>query len=169
MKHSKKALALILLLIWVLPAAAFAQSATSEEVVTKVRAAADFLSKRGAKGVAQFNMKKSNWVWKDTYIFVLKCDEFTLAAHPFAPQLIGRDNSGLVDKKGSYFFIQFCDDAEKYPKKGSWMEYWWPKKGEAEPVRKVSYTLQVPGQPYQVSAGIYSPTITAAELNAKLK
>ncbi|OQX07817.1 MAG: calcium:proton antiporter, partial [Desulfobacteraceae bacterium IS3] len=46
------------------------ESATPEEIISKVRAAAEFLSKAGEAGLAQFNEPKGQWVWKDTYVFV---------------------------------------------------------------------------------------------------
>ena len=62
---------------------------------------------------------------------------------------------------------------------GSWIEYKWykatriagaPQLSHAEEVsRKVSYMLQVKGQPFQVGAGIYNDTATVAELDAMLK
>ena len=36
-------------------------------------------------------------------------------------------------------------------------------------LRKVSYMLQVKGQPFQVGAGIYNETVTISELDALLK
>ncbi len=169
MKRLIKLLIPLLVVFWILPTQVFAQSASADEVVAKVREAAQMLSQKGDKALSQFNTKKSKWVWKDSYIWVLKCESYTAAAHAFSPKFVGRDNSDLVDKKGNYFFMQMCDDAERFQEKGSWIEYWWPKKGESQPVRKVAYTLQVKGTPYQVSAGIYSPSVSADELNAKLK
>lgn len=157
------------LLFGVFQSAAFGQQATADEVLSKVKAAAEVLSEQGKAGLDQFTKKDTQWVWKDTYIWILKCDEFTAAAHPFAPKFVGRDNSDLVDKRGNYFFMQMCDDADRHKDTGYWTEYWWPKKGQDEPARKVAYTLQAEGTPYQVSAGIYSPTISASELNKQLK
>jgi signal transduction histidine kinase len=84
-------------------------------------------------------------------------------------KLVGADLSTITDKKGSYFFMQFCDAAEKNPVKGSWVEYWWPKPNENEASRKLSYVLKVPGTDYEVAAGIYSDKDSAGDLNAKLK
>jgi hypothetical protein len=47
--------------------------ATAQEVVAKVREAASTLSKTG--DLAQFNQNPSQWVWKDSYIFVFDCDK----------------------------------------------------------------------------------------------
>jgi len=39
---------------------------------------------------------------------------------------------------------------------------------DGEERRKVSYALDVPGQPYQVIAGIYEPILSIGDLNAML-
>src|SRR5690349_21016570 len=46
------------------------EHATAQEVVEKVRAAADTLARSATSDLAQFNQKQGPWVWKDTYIFV---------------------------------------------------------------------------------------------------
>lgn len=43
----------------------------------------------------------------------------------------------------------------------------WPRKKGEQPSRKIAFIIQVPGQPYQVAAGIYNDTITLDELNSK--
>ncbi len=141
--------------------------ATPQEVIQKVKEAADYLSKKGEAGLADFNKKGTKWVWKDTYIFVYCCKKGTVAAHPIKPKLVGKNLMGLKDIKGNMLFVRLCE-AAKNPK-GGWVEYWWPKPGEKKPSRKISYILQVPGQPYQVAAGIYNDKITVDELNKMLK
>jgi len=142
-------------------------SATPQEVIQKVKEAAAYLSKKGEAGLAEFNKKGTKWVWKDTYIFVYRCDKGVVAAHPIKPKLVGKNLMGLKDIKGNMLFVQLCD-ASKNPK-GGWVEYWWPKPGEKKPSRKISYILQVPGQPYQVAAGIYNDKISVDDLNQMIK
>jgi signal transduction histidine kinase len=136
-------------------------------VVQKVRQAAEFLTTAGTPGLAEFSVKNGRWVWKDTYVWVLRCDQMTDAAHPFNPKLVGMNLAGLKDAKGNYLFIQLCEKANE--PKGAWVEYWWPKVGEKQVSRKISYVLAVSNQPYQVAAGIYDDGITMEELNKLLK
>ncbi len=143
------------------------EKATPQEVIAKVKEAAAVLEKEGSAGLAQFTNKNSKWVWKDTYVFVFNCQKGTVAAHPIKPQLAGKNLMGIKDVKGNMFFVQLCE-AAKNPK-GGWVEYWWPKPGEKTPSRKITYILQVPGQPYQVAAGIYDPNTSVADLNKLLK
>lgn len=161
-------LALAALLLAVTPHSGHAQDkATPQEVIEKVNEAADYLSKVGEAGLPEFMDGNGRWVWKDTYVFVLRCDLMTVAAHPINPKLVGKNHSGIKDMKGNYFMMQYCDTARK--PEGGWVELWYPKVGEHEPSRKLNYVLQVPNTPYQVAAGIYSEEDSVRELNQMLK
>jgi signal transduction histidine kinase len=48
---------------------------------------------------------------------------------------------------------------------GVWTVYGWPKPGEKESSRKVSYHLSAQATPYVVSAGIYDDNASIAELS----
>ena len=139
--------------------------ATAQEVVAKVREAASTLSKTG--DVAQFNQKQGPWVWKDTYIFVFDCDKKLRVAYPLKPETVGTDIMSLKDARaGSLIYPDpqaFCDAANK--PSGVWKEYWWPKPGEKEGSRKISYYLSAKGTPYLVGAGVYDDKSTIAELS----
>ncbi len=143
------------------------EKATPDEIIGKIVAAAETLSKSGEAGLQEFNKSDGPWVWKDTYVFVYNCEQGTIAAHPTSPHLIGKNMSALKDVKGNMFFVQLCEAAKK--PKGGWIEYWWPKPGEKEPSRKISYMLQVPNTPYQVGAGIYDDSAGVADLEKGLK
>jgi cytochrome c len=142
------------------------ESATPDEVVAKVRAAAEYLSKTGEAGLVQFNDPKGPCVWKDTYVFVYNCAKEEIAAH-VNNKLINFKLADLIDKNGRYLGYDLCIEAVK--PKGGWTEYWWPKAGSSVPERKISYIFKVPGQPYEVGAGIYNPSLTLDQLNAKIK
>lgn len=138
------------------------EKAAAQEVVQKVQEAAKSLSQSGKAGLAQFDKKESLWVWKDTYVFVLDCTKGTVAAHPFRPDLVGKDDTKLKGTRGTEFFPKLCE-ATKTPS-GVWVEYWWPKPGEKEGSRKVSYALPVSNTPYIVGAGIYDDKAIIIEL-----
>jgi len=137
-------------------------SATAQEIVKNVREAASSLSKTGEAGLADFNRKPSQWVWKDSYIFVLDCGKGVMAAHPMKPELVGKDILQMKDTKGNPFFGHLCE-ASKNPG-GLWVEYWWPKPGDKDGSRKISYALSAAGTPYVVGAGIYDDQADIAEL-----
>jgi cytochrome c len=152
------------------PAAA-EEAVTPAEVIAKVKAAAAFLSENGEAGLAQFNDPNGPWSWKGTYVFVFNCEKGIIIGHP-NKDLVGIDLSTRADKNGLKFNVALCKEAEK--PSGGWVEYWRPtdvadETGAAEYRRKVSYMLKVPGQPMEVGAGIYEPTISVDELNKMLE
>jgi len=166
-KMQSAKLVLVILCFLMVGSTVFAEeAATPEEIIAKVRAAAEFLSKAGEPGLVQFNDPKGQWVWKDTYVFVFNCDKEELVAH-VNRNLIGVKLLNFMDKNGRYLGYDLC--AEAMNPKGGWTEYWWPKPGTNVPERKISYVIKVPDQPYQISAGIYNPSITLKQLNDMLK
>jgi cytochrome c len=136
--------------------------ATAREVVAKVRQAARTLSK--TRDLTPFAQKWGPWVWKDTYVFVVDCDNKVVAAHPIKPELVGQSSASLKDTKENNVFPEDSCDAAKKPS-GIWVEYWWPKPGEKQGSRKLSYGLAAKGTPYDVGAGIYDEKATVAELS----
>lgn len=162
-------LSLLCLVILLCTGNAFARdTATASEVMDKVKEAAAVLSKTGRDGLQQFQDEKSQWVWKDTYVFVFDCDNLTMLANPVYPDLVGKRQAGLVDKTGNYFFIGFCDAIENSPN-GRWVEYWWPEKKGQAPKRKLSFVMQVPDRDFGVGGGIYTDAETAMDLNTDLQ
>lgn len=141
--------------------------AKPEEIIVHVRKASAFLSASGEAGLEAFNAPQGEWVWKDTYIFVYNCEKGIIAAHPTSPNLIGKNMMGLKDIRGNLFFVELCRAARE--PLGGWAEYWWPKPDSLEPMRKVSYMFQVPGQPYQVGAGIYESAAAIQDLRGLLR
>jgi hypothetical protein len=148
-----------------LPSVAVGQDhATAEEVVAKVREAASTLSKTG--DLTPFTQKQGPWVWKDTYVFVNDCSTKLVAANPVKSAQVGENFGSLKDTRGKTLYPDpeaFCNAAKK--PSGNWIEYWWPKPGQKEGSRKVSYYLNAPGTPYVVGAGVYDDKATIEELS----
>lgn len=150
-------------------------SATPEEIISKVRAAAVYLSKERENGLENFNRASSDYVWKDSYVFVYNCDGDVTAAHPVAASR-GGSISDLRGGDGKAFGVELCRAAET--PNGSWVEYQWPRPTKeretddlayiGKPTRKVSYMLTVDGTPYQVGAGMFDETTSLDYLNALL-
>jgi len=77
---------------------------------------------------------------------------------------VGQDYTSLKDTKGKNVFPEgWCDEAKKPA--GVWVEYWWPKPGQTDGSRKLSYSLAAKGTPYVVGAGIYDDKATIADLS----
>lgn len=161
-----KTLVALLAMLSLFVVTAYAESPSPDEIIKKVNEAADFLAQKGEEGLPEFNNAEGPWVFKDTYVFVYNCSKEIIAAH-INNKLIGYNLGDLVDKKSNYLGLELCAAAED--PNGAWTEYWWPKAGNTEPERKISYIKKVPGQPYEVGAGIYEPDKTLDELNAMVK
>jgi cytochrome c len=140
--------------------------ATPQDVIAKVREAASTLSKTG--DVAQFNQKQGPWVWNDTYIFIWDCEKKVTVANPLHLEMVGTELALIKDaKSGKSIYpdpAAFCKTVKDTPS-GIWKEYWWPKPGEKDPSRKVSYFLQAKGTPYVAVAGVYDDKATIEELS----
>ena len=142
--------------------------ATPQEVVQKVRQAAQDLAESGEAGLATFSSENATSVWKDSYTFVLSCEEgrSVNVAHPLRPELRGKPTAQIATfgpKSGEQIAADFCT-AGRQPH-GGWVEYNFPKPGETQATRKVSYVLGVEGTPYVVSAGLYDEEATVADLD----
>lgn len=140
------------------------ESATPQEIYDMVLKGATVLESLGEEGLQAFNDPKGEFVWKDTYVQVYNCEARQVVGHPNAKLLAmtPEDWWNVQDKKGTYLTRLLCE-ASKDPN-GRWVEYWWPKPGETEASRKITFIIQVPGHPYQVSAGIYDDTLSIEEL-----
>ncbi len=134
---------------------AFADSATREEVIAKVKEAAKMITNQGQDAAfKEINNKKGKFVWKDTYVFVFDL-EGTVVAHPFRPQNIGRNQMNWRDKSDPPRQpIKDMVDIAKGKGEG-WTEYMWFKPGGKTLSKKISYIYRVPGQNFLVGAGIY--------------
>lgn len=148
-----------------------ADMATPEEVIARVNQAVAYLAKEGAGGLPTFNLAESAYVGKGTYVFVFDCNADRIVAHPVKTSQ-GLKISMLIGADGDTFGDDMCA-ASKKPF-GGWTEYKWEKpiagKDGAldytdETYRKVSFMMSVPGQPYQVGAGIYVNNLTVADLD----
>lgn len=157
----KKIVALAIIALFTVCAAGAwaAEKATPGEVYEKVLQAATVLQNLGDEALPAFNDPKGEFVWKDSYVYIIKCPA-TMIAHPFA-----LDKLKGMDLRKFHFQDDLC--AAAADPKGKWVEYMWPKPGQKEPSRKITFIIQVPGTPYQAAAGIYNDDISLEELNGK--
>jgi cytochrome c len=142
-------------------------AASAQEVVAKVREAVQYLNEKGLAGFSDFNNNKdARWVWKDSYVFVYSCRDDVMIAHPLRPDLVGKPILQMRDDKDRPLFQDLCK-AGANPD-GGWVEYWWPKPGEAKASRKISYAHSAAvsfKSDIQVGAGIYDDKLTPEDLS----
>jgi len=142
--------------------------ATPQEVMQRVQQAAQDLAKSGEAGLVTFSSKNATSVWKDSYIFVLSCKGGTAVnvAHPIRPETKGKPTAQIVTfgpKSGEQIAADFCTAGQQ--PHGGWVEYNFPKPGQKEATRKVSYLLAATGTPYVVGAGIYDQKSKVEDLD----
>jgi len=145
------------------------ETATPKEVFDMVVKGAYLLENLGAEGLPAFNEQNGELTWKDTYVQAYNCGERQIPGHP-SPKVRAFTTEkfwSLQDSNGVYICREICNVAEN--PSGGWIEYQWPKRGETEPSRKITFVIQVPNTPWQVSAGIYDDNVTIEELNKTLK
>jgi len=138
-----------------LAATAFADKATKDEVIAKVKEASTMITSEGQDAAfKEINNKKGKFVWKDTYVFVIDL-EGTMLARAFRQQGIGMNLMDWKDKSDSprYPIKEMVDLAKD--KGEGWVEYMYPKPKEEAPSKKISYIYRVPGKNLFVGAGIY--------------
>lgn len=147
------------------------EKATPKEVYDMILNAANVLETLGDEGLDAFNDSKGEFVWKDSYVFIIDCSKMKIVAHP-KKKRIGADLSNNMDKnpdpsKRKMHNREMCELA-KNPM-GGWVDYYWGKLGDAKPTRKIGFIIQVPGTPYSATAGIYNDAVDVADLNRQLQ
>jgi cytochrome c len=136
--------------------------ATPKDVYDIVLKAYEVVKALGDEALPAFNDPKGEFLYKDTYVYVMRCPS-EMAAHPYAMKALKG-----VDLDKAYSFTALMCNAGEQPS-GGWVEYEWPKPGEKVPSRKVGFSIKVEGTPYTVSAGIYNDTDKVQELNKTLR
>ena len=159
-----------LLAAWTMPCAA-EEKATPQEVYDLILRAVPVVEELGDRGLAAFNDPKGEFVYKDTYVLAVDCGKMVMAAHPNA-QLVGKNLKGFMDRhpdpaKRKEPNREMCEAGER--PNGGWTEFYWVKLGDDTPLRKINFSIRVPGSPYTLIAGIYDDTVSLDELNAQLE
>ncbi|MDJ0949107.1 MAG: cache domain-containing protein [Alphaproteobacteria bacterium] len=141
--------------------------ADPDEVVAKVRKAAALLAREGEAGLEVIRDRRSEFTWKDTYVFVVNCEADEVLANPAFPERQGGDIKQHTDYNGKQYGLELCKTAQLPG--GGWVEYVWLKPGGEVPLRKISFVMSVEGRPYQLGAGIYDKTVRLEDLAAVLE
>ena len=143
---------------WTMSSSAETDHAGAFEVVEKVEQAIDLLRADEELALTVLRDPDSDFVWKDTYVFVLDCDADRVVANPVFPELVGGDVKQHGDFAGYPYGLDLCRTADAPG--GGWVEYFWVPPGQEKPVRKLSYIRSAMGTTYQVAAGVYDYSMT---------
>lgn len=76
-----------------------------------------------------------------------------MVMHPLKPELDGTDLSGVTDPKGKKLFVEMAEICKTQG--AGFVDYYWSKPGETQPVRKISYVKLHPQWNWMVGSGIY--------------
>ena len=130
-------------------------------VIEAVNSAAKLIQKEGKTAFTILRDKKSEYNYKDTYVFVLD-EKGNLLVDPPFPSLEGRNLYDFKDAAGKLLFREFIDVANS---KGSgWVEYVWPKPDDCTPLKKNSLVRRVETgkDVFIVGTGIYADGSTGS-------
>ncbi len=152
----KKLMSIVCVVFFALAGTGFSQdTATKEECMAKCEEAARMVKEKGLEAaIAAIMAQNSPFVWKDTYIFCIDTETKNTLAHPIKPKLVGKSLMHVKDTNGKLFFAEFVTTAKE--KGAGWVEYMWPKPGEKEPSRKITYVYKVPDENALMGSGIYA-------------
>lgn len=136
---------------------------TVEMITDKVNKACALLAKEGKGAFPKFKGKDSEFIFAGTYIWIHDMNGVMLM-HPIKYKLDGKNVTGLKDTAGKFLFVEMNKVCKE--KGAGWVDYMWPKPGETEPSRKVSYVKLVKtpdGNELVAGCGVYD--LPAAEVD----
>jgi len=131
------------------------QSEEAKQIVSLVEKAAALIETQGKEAFPEFRRKDSEWYKGETYIFVNDM-KGTAIVNPPSPEIEGKNNLDVKDAHGKAFIREMLEMLQT--KESGWIDYMWPKPGETEPSKKLSYVTKVKlgEEMLIVGAGIYS-------------
>jgi len=95
-----------------------------------------------------------------TNYFGIYDDSSLMVMHPIKPEMVGKDQSGLIDKNGVKLVVEIVAAAKR--EKGEFVSYLWPKPGEQEASPKVAIGMRYAPWAWTVSSGLYVDDVDAA-------
>ena len=109
------------------------------------------MSLKQAQTAAQAAIREMRYEQKD--YFWINDTHPRMVMHPIKPKLDGKDLSDFKDPNGKRLFVEFVRVSQKAG--GGFVDYYWPKPGETDPVPKISYVKLIPEWGWIVGSGIY--------------
>jgi signal transduction histidine kinase len=123
-------------------------------VVDAVDSAVKLIEREGVKAFDTLRDRRSQYIYQDTYVFVIAEDGVELVNAAF-PKLEERNVIDYKDADGNYFVKEFLNVAKN--KGHGWVDYLWPKPGDVEKSHKSTYVRKamMDGKMVVVCAGLY--------------
>lgn len=116
---------------------------------------ADGIKRRLTMDVAKKNALASlkNLRYGENYYFWVNDNQPEMLMHPVKPELVGQDLSYVRDTDGKLLFMEMQQLANTYGE--GFIQYYWPKPGESEPVSKISFVKLFEPWDWIVGSGVY--------------
>ncbi len=123
-------------------------------VADLVDRAVDLIRSEGMDAFDELRDKTSPYRFGDTYVFIID-EQGTEIVNPAQPMLEGQNLWDLQDADGMFVNREIVRLLET--NEAGWVDYLWPKPGDAEPSRKSSYVrkMELDGQTLIVGSGLY--------------
>lgn len=131
-------------------------SLTRAILVSLVDDVVKLLEEQGQAAFPRLRDESDKFIFMDTYVFVLDTTGTELV-NPAFPNLEGRNLMEYEDAAGNRLVKEMVTRTAKGG--SAWVEYYWPRPGSADPVRKVAHVRRVRanGEEWIVGAGMYEP------------
>jgi methyl-accepting chemotaxis protein len=114
----------------------------------------DDAKKRAGEAIKNLRYGRNNYFWINDM-------EPRMIMDPFKPDLDGKNLSGFKDTQGNRPFMAFVEICKRDGE--GFVDYYWPKPGEAKPVPKTSYVKLFPEWGWIIGTGIYPDNLTSME------
>jgi signal transduction histidine kinase len=123
-------------------------------IVDLVDKAAGMLNEIGRSGFSRLQDDSGEFVFMDTYVFVVALSGVEYV-NPAFPNLEGRNLLDYKDAAGNYLVKEMIDKTENAT--NAWVEYYWPRPGSGEAVKKQAYVrrVSVDDEIMIIGAGLY--------------
>ncbi len=108
--------------------------------------------KRAIDRIKSLRYKKDDYFWINDM-------HPTMIMHPTKPELDGKDLSDNKDPNGKKLFVEMVSTCKE--KGEGFVDYEWPKPGEAKPVQKVSYVKLYQPWGWVIGSGTYVGEVSA--------
>ncbi len=127
---------------------------TAEIIRAKVEEGCALLQAEGLPALAKFKGKGSAFIFSGTYIWIHDMNG-KMIMHPIKFKMEGKELINLKDTQGKLFFAEMNKLAGE--KGAGWVDYMWPKPGEKEGSKKISYVklCKVGDQDLVLGCGVY--------------
>ena len=109
-------------------------------LIDLVNKAVSLLEEKGLDALEEMRLQSSEFILMDSYIFI-KDDEANELLNIAFPELEGTNLANKQDSNGKYFVREVLTTLRT--EDDCWIEYMWPKPGQTEPSRKLSYEKKV--------------------------